>query len=116
MTVKLLLLDEEDRLLLIHGRDPRTGDTHWYPVGGGVEPGESAHRGGVPRGVRGDRPDVAPSGAPVWTRDHTYEFDGRTKEVHEDWFLHEVHALRSGSGRHERLRGRQHHRLPLVAR
>lgn len=44
MTVKLLLLDEEDRLLLMRGRDPRTGATHWYPVGGDVEVGESRHR------------------------------------------------------------------------
>jgi hypothetical protein len=26
----------------------------------------------------------------VWTRDHTYCFDHRTVEVHEDWLLHPV--------------------------
>jgi hypothetical protein len=26
----------------------------------------------------------------VWTRDHTYEYGGRTVEVHEDWLLHRV--------------------------
>ena len=31
-----------------------------------------------------------PAGVPVWTRDHTYEYDGRTVEVHEDWLLHRV--------------------------
>ncbi|MEU4294099.1 NUDIX hydrolase [Kribbella sp. NPDC026596] len=41
LAVKLLLLDEDDRLLLIHARDPRTQAECWYPVGGGVEPGET---------------------------------------------------------------------------
>ena len=40
-SVKLLLLDEQDRVLLVHAADPRTGLGSWYPVGGGVEAGES---------------------------------------------------------------------------
>lgn len=52
MTVKLLLLDEEDH----------------------EETGLS----------------TLPVGSPVWTRDHTYEYDGRTVQVHEDWLLHKV--------------------------
>lgn len=39
-TVKLILLDGDDRMLLIQGKDPATGQHHWYPVGGGVEAGE----------------------------------------------------------------------------
>ena len=41
MTVKLVLLDESDRMLLINAADPSSGELHWYPVGGGVEAGES---------------------------------------------------------------------------
>ena len=26
----------------------------------------------------------------MWTREHTYRYDGRTVEVHEDWLLHRV--------------------------
>jgi 8-oxo-dGTP pyrophosphatase MutT (NUDIX family) len=40
-TVQLLLVDPDERLLLLHARDPATGVSHWCPVGGGVEPGES---------------------------------------------------------------------------
>jgi 8-oxo-dGTP pyrophosphatase MutT (NUDIX family) len=43
LAVKLLLLDADDRLLLIHAKDPRAALECWYPVGGGVEPGESLH-------------------------------------------------------------------------
>ena len=39
--MKLLLLDEDDQLLLIHARDPQTQVECWYPVSGGVEPGET---------------------------------------------------------------------------
>ena len=90
MTVKLLLLDEEDRVLLIHATDPRTGQESWYPVGGGVEPGESLQRAAGREAHEETGLTDLPLGTPVWTRDHTYEFDGRTMQVHEDWLLHSV--------------------------
>ena len=90
MTVKLLLLDEAERLLLIHGRDPRSGDRHWYPVGGGIEPGESPQQAAAREAYEETGLASLPPGTPVWTRDHTYRFDGRTVEVHEDWLLHSV--------------------------
>lgn len=31
-----------------------------------------------------------PAGHHVWRRDHTYEFNGRVFEVHEEWLLHRV--------------------------
>ncbi|PKH41916.1 ADP-ribose pyrophosphatase YjhB, NUDIX family [Nocardioides alpinus] len=90
MTVKLLLLDEEDRLLLINGRDPRSGDTHWYPVGGGIEPGESLQEAAAREAHEETGLAALSPGVPVWTRDHTYRYDGRTVEVHEDWLVHTV--------------------------
>jgi 8-oxo-dGTP pyrophosphatase MutT (NUDIX family) len=40
---RVLLFDEQDRLLLFYVRDPAdlTGVAWWYPPGGGMEPGES---------------------------------------------------------------------------
>jgi 8-oxo-dGTP pyrophosphatase MutT (NUDIX family) len=88
--VKLVLLDESDRMLLINAADPSSGELHWYPVGGGVEAGESLQEAAC----REAREEVGllwlPPGTPVWTRDHTYSFDGRSIEVHEDWLLHRV--------------------------
>lgn len=90
MAVKLLLLDHEDRLLLVRGRDPRSGDTHWCPVGGGVEAGESLQDADSREADEETGLGSLPQGTPVWTRQHTYEFDGRSVEVHEDWLLHRV--------------------------
>jgi 8-oxo-dGTP pyrophosphatase MutT (NUDIX family) len=43
LTARVLLLDENDRLLLMKGRFPgdRTGPGAWFTVGGGVNPGET---------------------------------------------------------------------------
>ena len=90
MTVKLLLLDEEERLLLVRGRDPLSQDTHWYPVGGGVEPGESLQQAAAREAYEETGLSALPQGVRVWFRDHTYFFGGRTTEVHEDWLLHSV--------------------------
>lgn len=42
-TARVLLLDRQDRILLMKGRMPaaRDGPGAWFTVGGGVEPGES---------------------------------------------------------------------------
>lgn len=44
-TVRVLLLDETDRILLMKGRLPsrRDGPGAWFTVGGGLEPGETPH-------------------------------------------------------------------------
>jgi 8-oxo-dGTP pyrophosphatase MutT (NUDIX family) len=84
-TVKLLLLDPDGRLLLVHGRDPATGTTYWYPVGGGVEPGETPDEAAVREAWEETGLDRLAVGARVWTRDLTYVHAGRTFNVHEDW-------------------------------
>ncbi len=90
LTVKLLLLDEQDRLLLIHSRDPRTGQECWYPVGGGIEPGETVQQAAGREAGEETGLVELPVGAPVWIRDHTYRYGGREVEVHEEWLLHRV--------------------------
>ncbi len=90
MTVKLLLLDEHDRVLLIRATDPPTGRQWWYPVGGGVESGESLQQAASREAYEETGLAELPKGTLVWTRDHTYQYDGRTSDVHEDWLLHSV--------------------------
>ncbi len=90
MTVKLLMLDEYDRVLLIRSTDPTSGAPCWYPVGGGVETGESLQQAARREAHEETGLTTLPVGAPVWTREHTYEYDGRTVDVHEDWLLHKV--------------------------
>lgn len=88
--VKLLLLDEYDRLLLIHSRDPRTDATWWYPVGGGIEPGESLQAAAAREAHEETGLRDLPPGIHVWTRNHTYEHDDQKYDVHETWLLHRV--------------------------
>lgn len=89
-SVKLLLLDERDRVLLVHAADPRTGLRSWYPVGGGVDAGESLDEAARREAYEETGLAGLPDGVHVWTREHTYRFDGRTVDVHEDWLLHRV--------------------------
>ena len=90
MTVKLLLVDEQDRVLLIRSADPTSGAQCWYPVGGGIETGESLQQAAHREAHEETGLTTLPVGAPVWTREHTYEYDGRKVDVHEDWLLHKV--------------------------
>ncbi len=90
MTVKLLLVDEHDRVLLIHTKDPRGGRELWYPVGGGIEAGESLQQAAEREAHEETGLGALPVGIPVWRRDDTYRFDGRVWEVHEEWLLHSV--------------------------
>jgi 8-oxo-dGTP pyrophosphatase MutT (NUDIX family) len=89
-TVKLLLLDEHDHLLLIHSRDPSTGNDCWYPVGGGIEPGESLQDAAAREAYEETGLRNLPTGTRVWWRDHTYEYDDQHYDVHEDWLLHHI--------------------------
>lgn len=88
--MKLLLLDQDDRLLLIHAKDPQTQAECWYPVGGGVEPGETLQEAAAREAHEETGLVGLPPGLPVWRRDHTYEYDGRAIEVHEEWLMQTV--------------------------
>lgn len=90
LAVKLLLIDPDDRLLLIHSRDTVTGAECWYPVGGGVEPGESLLEAAQREAYEETGIVSLPTGHHVWRRDHTYHYNSRTIAVHEEWLLHRV--------------------------
>lgn len=88
--MKLLLLDADDRLLLIHAKDPKSQAECWYPVGGGVEPGESLQTAAAREAYEETGLTDLATGTPVWRRDHRYEFNGQAFDVHEEWLLHRV--------------------------
>ena len=98
-TVKLLLLDPDDRVLLVEASDPGTGRRCWYPVGGGVEPGESLQEAAAREAHEETGLACLPTGTHVWTREHTYRYDGRSVDVHEDWLMHRLAAFEPAPAR-----------------
>ena len=85
-SVRVILLDAADRVLLLGARDPDDGRTVWFMPGGGVEPGESF----TETADRELREELGISGlaftGPVWTRHHDHTWDGRAIRLTE-WFL-----------------------------
>ncbi len=88
---RVILIDEDDRVFLFHGRDVERQRTFWIMPGGGLEPGEDA-AAGARRELREETglvlgADLRP---PVWTRVHTYPWVGGLIEQHETYFVAHV--------------------------
>ncbi len=92
---RLLLLDEEDRLLLVRGHDPDEPDRHWwFTVGGGIDAGESPRQAAV-RELAEETGLQVPAEAlvgPVLRRTALFDFARRTVRQHEDFFLARIEA------------------------
>lgn len=93
-TVRVLLLDPNDRILLLRGRLPgqRRGPGSWFTVGGGLEAGETHHEAAV-REIREETgiADVA-LGPVVWLR------EGLLHIPHPAQFQEQYIVARCGGG------------------
>src|SRR3954467_8576929 len=88
--VRVLLLDERDRVLLFRAVRPETGRAFWFPAGGGLEAGEDV-RAAVAREVaRETGRRGAPLGPEVWRRRHVLTWRGSEYDQRERWFLARV--------------------------
>jgi 8-oxo-dGTP pyrophosphatase MutT (NUDIX family) len=85
--VKLLIFDPDERLLLLRAADPASNRWGWYPVGGGIEPGEEVHAAARREAEEETGLKSLQLGAEVWHRRHTYRWLGRTRNVYERWFI-----------------------------
>jgi double-stranded uracil-DNA glycosylase len=92
VAARALVLDADDRVLLVRFVNPATGMTFWATTGGGVDPGET-HEQTLRRelaeeaGLR----DVE-LGMEIWTREHTFPWDRRLITQQERYFFVRVHA------------------------
>lgn len=81
--VRALLLDPEDRVLLVRFVNPETGEEFWATPGGGLDPGEVLEDG-LRRELREEtglaEADIGPV---VWTRRHVFPWAGRTLDQSE---------------------------------
>nr|WP_233571528.1 NUDIX domain-containing protein [Cellulomonas triticagri] len=94
---RVLLLDADDRLLLVRGHDVDQPErSWWFTVGGGIDPGESAPDAAL-REVREETGLVLDPGAlvgPVLTRTGIFDFYAQRCRQDEEFFLARVdHAL-----------------------
>lgn len=87
-TVRVLLVDDQDRVLLYKGQDPANlSDVFWCPVGGGIETGESPEQA-ARREVKEETGLVDfELGPHVWNRQDKYTFNGINRHTMEIWFL-----------------------------
>ncbi len=88
---RVLLVDDESRLLLLHGSDPSTPErgAWWITPGGGLEPGEVPAEAAARELVEetGLRVDAAGLGEPVHERVALFTFLGGDYRQHEHYFL-----------------------------
>lgn len=85
-TARAVVLDRDDRLLLVRFRN-RFGETWWATPGGGIEPGESAADAIRRELLEEAGLEIADPGPVVWHRDVTFSWDARLVRLLEDYFL-----------------------------
>ncbi|HLQ53605.1 MAG TPA: NUDIX domain-containing protein [Streptosporangiaceae bacterium] len=93
---RVLVFDDDNRVLLLHGFDPADPDRpFWFTVGGGADPGESLAEAAA-RELReevGLAVDPGTLGEPVWRRVTEFGFDGIRYLQDEDYFVLRVRSF-----------------------
>ncbi|QDB79374.1 NUDIX domain-containing protein [Georgenia wutianyii] len=90
---RVVVLDPDDRVLLVRGHDSgQTSRSWWFTVGGGLEPGEDARAGAVRElreetGLRVGPDDLE---GPVLVRSAVFDFARVTCRQDEEFFLARV--------------------------
>lgn len=85
---RVLLLDPDDRVLLIHALDPADPGHHWWELpGGGVDDGEDL-QAAARREVAEETGIMLPSlGRELWVRESRFRYQGRDHHRVEHVFL-----------------------------
>lgn len=93
---RVVLVDEQGRILLLRGHDPTVPDVYfWFTIGGAVEPGESL-REAAKREVEEETGldlDALALKGPMWRRVATFPFDGTLIRSEELFFAYRTQAF-----------------------
>jgi ADP-ribose pyrophosphatase YjhB (NUDIX family) len=86
-TARVILIDPQDRVLLLAARDPADQRVVWFVPGGGVEDGET-----LEEAARRELAEEVPQAGivelrgPVWTRHHDFSWAGQ-RVSQTEWFF-----------------------------
>ncbi len=83
---RVILLDENDRLLYLRAHENSTGKAFWVMPGGGLDQSESFENAAV-REVREETGLEIDLGPCVWFRHHTYSWERREHNQFEVFFV-----------------------------
>ncbi|WP_228538189.1 NUDIX domain-containing protein [Nocardia sp. XZ_19_385] len=95
-SARIVLLDENDRVLLMRGNDPATPDiSFWFTIGGGVEPGESLRAAAVRElwEETGYEANPATLRGPIWRRVAVFPFNRELIRAEELFYVLRVTAF-----------------------
>lgn len=85
---RLVLLDPEDRILLMHGFEPEDpASTWWFTPGGGLEGDETREQAALRELAEETGITDVELGPLLWQRKCSFPFDGRRWEQDEWYFL-----------------------------
>jgi 8-oxo-dGTP pyrophosphatase MutT (NUDIX family) len=92
-TARAVLLDPEDRILLVHWINVDNGVDVWLMPGGGIEDGEDVETA-LRRELREETGlQSFDAGPTIWMRRHAFPWYGRTIDQHETFVLVRVAAF-----------------------
>ncbi|MFF4368822.1 NUDIX hydrolase [Streptomyces sp. NPDC001594] len=85
---RVILLDPEDRILLLHGFEPDDpSDTWWFTPGGGLEGDETREQAALRELAEETGITEVELGPVLWHRSCSFPFDGRRWDQDEWYFL-----------------------------
>ncbi|QXE34433.1 NUDIX hydrolase [Streptomyces sp. GMY02] len=85
---RVVLLDPQDRILLLHGFEPDDpGDDWWFTPGGGLEGGETREEAALRELAEETGITQVELGPVLWRRICSFPFDGRRWDQDEWYFL-----------------------------